>query len=174
MINSSGRLATASDESSETEGHFHTIERSFGKSADQSGNDWALESSLTLFRCISGSGAYGGDANDEAKVTGTADTPMVAGNTRYDLSSFSIIDTSSTTAYHIRFVYGTGIMADAITAGQYSTKPYKRDGTQGRQPPFEIRLPRLTSGSHKIWVQCKNASDNATLDFLVTVHEYRT
>jgi hypothetical protein len=33
-------------------------------------------------------------------------------------------------------------------------------------------MPRGTCGTTKVWVQAWNATDNATIDFLVGLHEY--
>lgn len=72
------------DEVVEIERHLHNRERWFGISGDQSGNDWAVEAGLNAFRAISGNGDFGSDANDEAKVLGTADTPAISGRTKHD------------------------------------------------------------------------------------------
>ena len=65
--------------------HLHSSEIWMGISADQSGNDWCLPESLTPFQAISGNAAFGSDANDEAKVMGTVDTPHIVGSTRFDV-----------------------------------------------------------------------------------------
>ena len=38
--------------------------------------------------------------------------------------------------------------------------------------PVSLRMPRLDSGVDKVWVQAKNATNDATIDFFVGVHEY--
>jgi hypothetical protein len=158
----------------ELERHFHGRERWFGKLAVQTATDWADNNIATPFRCISGNNDYGGDPNDEAQVIGTADTPAIAGNVKYDIHRLLIIDASSTTQYKLRVVYGTGTMADAIAAGQYSTIMVKIDAAVQQTPsaPVEIMMPRGTCASTKVWIQCWNATNNATLDFFAGWHEY--
>lgn len=157
----------------EIERHLHNRERWYGKLAVQTATDWA-ENNLTPFRAISGNNAYGTDPNDEAQVLGTADTPIIAGNTRYDLHKLFIVDASSTSIYKLRIIYGTGTMADAITAEQYSIVMVKIDAAAGETPnvPVPIMMRRGTCGQTKIWIQAWNAINNATIDFFVGLHEY--
>lgn len=160
-------------ETVEIELHLHNRERWFGKLAVQTATDWA-ENNLSPYRAISGNNTYGADANDEALVLGTADTPIFAGNTRYDMHRIFVVAASSDTVYKLRFVYGSGTMADAIAAGQYSTTMIKIDPAVQSSPSVahEIMLPRGTCGVTKVWVQAWNATDNATIDFFVGIHEY--
>lgn len=165
----------------EIEKHFHNYERWYGKSADQSGeNPWATGLSeagmRTSFQAISGTNDYGGDANDEAQVWGLYDTLSVGGvsQTKLDIHKIFVTASSVTTIWYLRFIYGTGTMADAIIAGQYSTIPLVADAAQGGSIDviIPIMMPRITIGTHKMWVQGKNATNNATIDFLVGVHGY--
>ena len=117
---------------------------------------------------------YGADPNDEALVLGTADTPYRAGMTKYDAHDVFIVDFSHAGVYMARLIYGTGTMADAIAAGQYSTIPFITPNLPVAQAGGIVEpiiIPRLNS-STKLWLQVKNATDNAYIDFLVGVHEY--
>lgn len=153
--------------------HFHGPERWFGKSADQSEDDWAADT-LTPFRAISGDGDYGADANDEAKVLGEDDTPVQAGRVYFDMHRVLVVGVSVNTEYKLRFIWGTGTMAAAITAGQYTEVLVKFDATNPQQSagiPFDLRIRRLAAGT-QVWCQAKNATDNATIDFYIGLHEY--
>jgi len=158
----------------ETEHHFHGKERWLGKSADQSGNDWALESGLTVFTATSGSGDFGGDANDEAKVLGTADTPVVAGNTRFDFHHVLFVALSTDTPWIIRIVWDETDMATGVAAGNYSTFMVQNNpsGSKAGGVPIPVMMPRLHAGTDKVWMQAKNATDNATATFFIGLHEY--
>lgn len=156
------------------EKHFHSRERWFGKKAVQTATDWA-DDTITPYQAISGAGDYGGDADDEAQVIGTDDTPAISGSVRYDVHRVFITDVSQDSIYKLRVVYGAGTMADMITAGQYSEVLIKFDATNPQQSagiPFDIHMPRLVCGSDKVWLQAWNAADNATVDFFVGIHEY--
>ena len=166
-------LDAIQDEVTEIEHHIHNKERWFGQSGDQSGNDWAADN-LTPLDVISGDNAYGSDADDEAKVLGTADTPVIAGMTKFDLHRFLIVGVSQDSVYKFRIVWGTGTMADAITAGQTSEFMVKFDSVNPQQSagiPFDVRMPRLDADT-KVWVQAWNATNDATASFFVGLHEY--
>ena len=157
----------------EIEEHLHNTERWFGAKAVPTATSWA-DDTLTAFQAISGNGDYGSDADDEAEVFGSADTPAQTGKTKFDVHKILIVDTSVGTVYKIRMVWGSGTMADAISAGQYTEEMYLIDAANPQQSggsPVEILMPRLDAGT-KVWVQARNATDNATIDFFVGIHEY--
>jgi hypothetical protein len=166
-------LDAINEEVEEIEQHIHTRERWFGQSVDQSGNDWAADN-LTPLDVISGDDEYGADADDEAKCIGTADTPVIAGMTKFDLHRILIVGVSQNSVYKMRFVFGTGTMADAITAEQTSEFMVKFDAVNPQQSagiPFEVKMPRLNAGT-KVWLQAWNATNNATASFFIGLHEY--
>ncbi len=153
--------------------HLHSREHWCGKSGDQSGNNWGADT-LTPYRAISGNGVYGADASDEAKVIGSADTPVVVGKTLFDLHRITVIAISSDTVYKLRVVWGTGTMAAAILADQMTemmiiTSTDKANKFGGA--PFDIQTPRFAA-STKVWMQARNVTDDATVDFFVGLHEY--
>jgi len=161
----------------EIEKHFHSRERWFGKSADQSGTDWNAPASgtgmPTLFRAISGNSDYGGDANDEAKVIGLGDS-SISGKAMFDIHRIAISACSITTVFILRVIFGTGTMAAAITAGQYSEVMLRRNpgGGENHIMPIDLQIRRLTWGIDQVWIQMKSGTDNATVDFYVGLHEY--
>lgn len=78
---------------------------------------------------------------------------------------------SVTTAFKVRFVYGSGTMADAITAGKYSTF-MEMIPAAAKATPIEVMMPRVTCAVDQVWVQFWSETDNATFDFYVGLHEY--
>jgi len=158
----------------EAERHFHGRERWYGiVTGSQSATDWA-GNTLTPYRAISGLGAYGTDANDEALILGTADTPTMSGNVKFDLHRIFIVASSSETTWKVQLIYGTGTMAEAIAADQFSTFMLKVDSAAASSPalPVDVMMPRGTCGVTKVWARGWNASNNATIDFFVGLHEY--
>jgi len=177
----SGTVNSLSYRVHEIEKHFHNSERWYGKSSDQSGvNPWALSVSTSgmpgSYRAISGTNTYGADANDEALVWGLNDVLSVGGvvQTKLDFHQIFVTASSVTTIWYVRIIYGSGTMADAITAGQFTDFPVIADAAQNGSIDIiiPVMMPRITIGTHQIWVQAKNATNNATLDFLVGVHGY--
>jgi hypothetical protein len=167
-----------------SEEHVHHKTRWYTKKAAQTATEWAVLLSANLstsFRCISGAGTWGVDGShdpaappsDECFMFGTADTlaDLGIGLVCGDFDMILVTANSSNTIYLVRFIWGTGTMADAIAAGQYTTFPYLRTSTDNVRKIQVINTP-LLSVDVKIWAQCMNASDNATLDFVVGVHAY--
>ena len=150
--------------------HFHTKERWLGMKAVQTATDWA-DDTLNPFIAKSGNDTWGVGAGDEAQVLGTADTPIIADKEEFDIHSVMVTSTSSATVYKCRFIWGTGTMADAITAEQFSEWTYIREASNGRGTMIDVRMPRLPADT-QIWCQAWNATDDATISFLVGVHEY--
>ncbi len=153
--------------------HHHNRERWFGISANQSGNDWAADT-INEFTAISGSDVYGADASDEAKIFGTDDTPIIAGQTYFDFHQLLVHSVSVDTEYKLRIVYGTGTMANAITAGQYTETMVMFDSSNPQLSagiPVPILMPRLAIDT-TIWLQARNATDNATITFYAGAHGY--
>ena len=162
----------------EIEKHFHNTERWLGMSGDQSGTDWSDSVSdatmIPVFVVISGDDTYGADADDEAKVIGTSDLPLQTGMVTADIHHLFVVAADDTSIWWLRIVYGSGTMADAITDGQYSEYPVIPDAAvQGSiSVVTDIMMPRITAGVDKVWIQGKNTTNNATLEFYVGLHEY--
>jgi hypothetical protein len=169
MIDEIGKLKTIEQEIYETENHLHNRERWFGKLGVQTATDWGDEASLAPYRAISGAGVFGADANDEALVLGTADTPATAGMTKFDAHRILVTAASVATDWVLRLIYGTGTMADAETAGQY-TDTMIQEARKGA--PMDLIMPRTDCASCKVWLRAKNATDDATVDFFIGIHEY--
>lgn len=153
----------------EIEHHLHGRERWCGKANPQTATDWCELSSLNPFRAISGDGDFGGDTNDEALVVGTGDKPSFSGYVKYDLHHIMVEAASNANEFVIRVIYGTGTMAAAESAGQYSEVMIS-EARKGS--PVDIMMPRLDSGVDKVWIRAKNASDDAWIDFHCGSHEY--
>lgn len=156
----------------EIEKHFHSPERWRGKLAVQTATAWA-DDNLTPFQAISGADAYGADADDEAQVLGTADTPIISGMVKFDPYRVVIVELSTDTPWKLRMVYGAGTMAAAIAAGQFTELMAVNivTGSKSGGEPSDFRMPRVDAGC-KIWIQAWNATDNATCDFFIGLHEY--
>jgi hypothetical protein len=168
-LNQGGKIDSILVEALEIERHIHNLERWWGKSADQSGNNWATRGTLTPFQVTSGIGDWGA----WIKVVGTDDTPIRAGMTRFDFHKFLVIDVDSLTPYIIQFAKGesgdAGVAAGTFTEFMYvasTDNPSKAGGG-----PISMRTARGYAGIDKVWCRIKNATAD-TLDFFLGVHEY--
>lgn len=164
-------VAGITSEVTYAEDHVHNKERWFGISADQSGNDWALQETLNPYRATSGDNAWGTSGTDPAKIFGTEDTPIFVGGVRGDFHRILITANSSSTPYKLRIVWGTGTNVEAVAAGQYSEFMFTKDVADKNRKILDIMTVKITSGS-KMWIECWNATNDATIDFFVGVHEY--
>ncbi len=155
----------------EIETHIHTLERWLGISGDQSGNDWALESSLTPFSVVTQAGDFTATA---IKVIGTDDTPIIAGKTFFDMHRVEIASASGAEIYILRFIYGTGADADVEeAAGRYTDTMFFAPNAAGPGAdggPLMVKFPRIAIDT-KVWCKAKAASIE-TVTFYVGVHEY--
>jgi hypothetical protein len=172
------RLLDAQRDAEYAEEHAHHNVRWFGKLGVQTATNWCarLDTGLTLlYRAISGSGVYGADANDEAQLFGTADIP-ISGMVTGDFDEILVVANTSSTLYLNRIIYGTGTMAAAIALDQYSEFPYFRataDTSRKIQIIPTALIPVTIGGLPvKIWMQTMNATNNATIDFVIGVHGY--
>jgi len=165
-------------EASYIEDHLHHYVRWFGKLNPQTATNWCVTMDGHLaqpYRVISGNGAYGSDPGDEAKLFGTADIP-ITGMLNGDFNEILPLANSSNTVYLLRIAWGTGNLAAAIAAGQYTEFPFFRPSADNNRKITIVtskKIPTLVAGlPTQIWCQCQNASDNATIDFFIGVHGY--
>ena len=158
-------------EVTEIETHIHNVERWCGISANQSGNDWALESSLNPFSVVTQAGDFTATA---IKVIGTDDTPFISGKTYFDPHRIDIDSASGAEIYILRFIYGTGADADVEeAAGRYTDTMFFATNAAGPGAdggPLEIRFPRLAVDT-KVWCKAK-AAGVETVTFFIGIHEY--
>jgi hypothetical protein len=149
------------DETIEIENHLHNTEKWIGASA--------TEDNLTGYQCISGNNAFGA----EVLLLDIANTPIEAGKTKFDLHRVVPVAVSVATAYLLRIVWGSGTFAAAITARQYTTVPFMGTGLGSNisGAASEVICKRIPAG-YKVWAQIKNATNLATMNFLIGIHEY--
>lgn len=161
----------AATDAEQVETHFHNREYWFGKLGVQTATNWGQRASLTPYVVTSGNGDFGTDPGDAAQVLGSADTPVRAGSTVFDMRRMSIVDVSTVTVWILRIIHGTGTIDEAEAAGQYTEITAQQPTANGQNKPADMWCERLAVGE-QVWVKGKNATNNATLQFLVGLHEY--
>jgi hypothetical protein len=168
-----------------SEEHVHNIVRWYTKRTAQTATNWCAPVAGNLanfYRCISGAGTWGTDGShdpaappsDEAFLFGTGDLLTELGTNLAwgDFDKVLILQNSSNTLYLMRFIYGLGTMADAIAANQYTEMVWFRPAADNNRRVYEMKMPRVPVIGYKLWAQCQNATDNATIDFVLGVHAY--
>ena len=108
---------------------------------------------------------------DPAKIFGTDDTPIFTGGLYFDFHRILIIANNSNSVYKMRIVWGTGTNVEAVAAEQYSEFMFVRDTTSTQRKIMDIMSPKIATDT-KVWVECWNATNDATISFFVGVHEY--
>ena len=149
--------------------HFHNYQNGFGLAAAPSGTHGGDLELLTPYVVTSGNGAFG----TALLLLGTADTPVRAGNTYFDVSKIIVTAASDATVSWLRMIWGTAVQtsADAITAVQYSDIPVMKASAAGQYLTQDTPNYRIPAGG-QVWAQLKNATNNATISFLISMHEY--
>lgn len=160
--------ALAAADAVEIEHHLHSRERWLAKLAVPAGNK-VTDSGLTSFQIDSGNNTWG----NAVLTLDTADTPVLAGKTYFDLHRLFFTATERSTVYRVQLIWGASAAA-GVAAGTYSEVIYRPDAStppgQDRSP-IELQMPRLPAGS-QVWARCWNAENTGTMDFMLGIHEY--
>lgn len=129
----------------------------------------ATEDSLTAYQITSGNNTFG----TEVLLLDTGDTPIRTGRTKFDFHRIVVTDVSASTPYILRIICGTGTVAAAETAKQYTHALVVPTGVGAlvSGSPVEIMMPRLNAGT-KVWAKTKNAVNSETISILIGLHEY--
>ena len=166
------RLDEILDTAEEIEHHFHTKARWFGLSGSVTATNWG-DDTITPFVATSGNNTWGGATDaDIARVLGTADTPIIAGQLFFDMDSILIVSANQTSVYKLRFLWGMGTWAEAVAAGQYTETMAIVISAASKNTKEAIRMPRLRCGLDQVWCQAWNATNDGTISFFVGVHGY--
>jgi len=162
VINSRTLIQDIEQLAYETEKHFHNREIWFG-------NGGVIDS-LTPYTLVSGNGDYGA----EVLLLDTINTPVIAGNKYYDPHEIFVTNSSSVNPYFIKLIWGESTVAAAETANQFSVLPFEKIISTGNAngSVASIMTRRVNSGKCKVWAKCKNATNLATVEIYVGIHEY--
>jgi hypothetical protein len=161
------------------EEHLHHKVRWYGKKAVQTATEWCDGNTISSpYIATSGNNDWGTGGTDPAQLFGTADEliELGPGLVSGDFDLLHIIANTSDTTYKLRLVWGTGTLAEAITANQYSEIMYIRKSSDS------VRIPRLIACPNipffigglpvQIWMVCWNATNDATISFFIGAHGY--
>lgn len=160
------------------EQHLHHRTAWYGKLATANATHWADINTLTSpYVATSGNNAWGTGGTDPAELFGTGDElPELGTLNSGDFAQIYVIANSSDTLYRFRIVWGTGTLADAITAGQWSEGVYLRKSTDTVRMPRMLECPVIPfyigGLPIKVWLICWNASNDATMSFYIGAHGY--
>lgn len=152
----------------EIEKHLHS--REFWWGSDGSPDETtAIDANVDVpFVAISGNDTWG----TAISIMGVDDIPANVGDVRFDARRVLVTDTEHATPYRMRFIWGSGTSANAISAGQWSEFMFiTASGPFISGTPVEMQMPRATVGE-KLWAQVWNATNLSEVDFFYGCHGY--
>lgn len=155
----------------EIEKHLHSRGRFWGALAAPDETN-AIEANVNRpFVAISGNNTWG----TAIPICGTDDVPVPSGLVKFDAHRLLISDLDDdTTPWRVRFIYGTGTSADAISAEQWSEEMIESSAVPGNRAggtPLDFQMPRIDVGT-KLWCQVWNDTNLAELSFFWGAHGY--
>ena len=155
----------------EIERHLHNVERWWGAVAvpDEAN---AIEANVDRpFAATSGANTWGA----AIPILGTADNPVLATDTKFDIHRLLITDLDDdTTPWRIRIIWGTGTSAAAIAAGQWTEIMVQSNAVPGNRAgasPADV-IMRREDVSTKLWAQSWNLNGGEVLSFFAGYHGY--
>jgi hypothetical protein len=158
-------LATTAKEVAETEHHLHNRERWFGLAGTPSATHGGDEATLLPYQATSGNADFG----TEILLLGIDDTPAISGMTRFDAHRLMVEAASNANPFIIRLITGSDTVGAAEAAGDY-TDFMITDARKGS--PVDIIDTRGYCNVDKVWLKVMNATNGATIDFFIGIHEY--
>lgn len=155
----------------ELERHFHNVERWWGATGAPTETN-AIAATVTVpFVATSGNDDWG----VAIPICGTADNPVLATDSKFDIHRLLITDLDDdTTPWRVRIIWGTGTSGDAITAGQWTEIMVMSNAVPGNRAggsPVDVIMRREDVGT-KIWLQAWNDTNNETLSCFAGYHGY--
>ncbi len=155
----------------EIEKHLHSRGRYWGAVAVPDETN-AIEANVGRpFAATSGADTWGA----VIPICGTGDVPVPTGLVKFDAHRLLITDLDDdTTPWRIRFIYGTGTSAAAISAEQWSEEMIVTNAVPGNRAggvPLDFQMMRIDVGS-KMWAQVWNDTAGEILSFFWGAHGY--
>ena len=155
----------------EIERHIHSFERWLGAAASASGETHVADSigsGVSAFRIDAGNNDWG----SWVQIVGSADTPRISGNLKFDGRQIMIESHErNTQTYFIQIAYGASGAA-ALAAGDYTEIGLISGGGTSEVGPIDLQDRRFDVGI-KVWVRAFIPTINTgTIDFYLGLHEY--
>jgi len=155
----------------EIEKHLHSRGRFWGALAAPDETN-AIEANVDRpFVAVSGNNTWGA----AIPICGTDDVPIPSGLVSFDAHRLLVVDLDDdTTPWRIRFIFGTGTSAAAISAEQWSEEMIESNAVPGNRAggvPLNFQMMRIDIGV-KMWCQVWNDTNLEELSFFWGAHGY--
>ena len=156
----------------EIERHFHNWERWMCAAVTPSGTHFAdrigaVAGAYAPFVATSGNDTWGA----WLQILGSGDTPVVVGQTKFDLHRVLVTTTNQVAIWLLQFGFGASGAA-ALTANTFCSVVYSPAATTDRTVPIDIITRRQAAGT-LAWARGWCVGSNAkTVSFMFGLHEY--
>ena len=150
--------------------------RWYGKLNPQTATNWCDGATLNPYVVVSGNNTWGAGE----QLFGTLDvlTELGTGFVAGGLNVFLPVGNTSNTVSRIRIIWGTGTLADAVTAGQYFELMYLKAATNAVFTPRNLWGPVIpffiATLPVKVWAQHWNLTNATTISFFLGVNGFTT
>lgn len=170
-VATSQNVDTILQDVTEIETHLHSYEKWLCAAASPNGEihvaDEISATSFTAFRVDAGNNTWG----SWVQILGSADTPIEAGKTFFDLHELFFLQTERDDITIFQLAFGESAAA-ALIARTYTTSPFKAQTNLIDSGPIYIQNKRQPAGV-KAWARCFIPGQNTgTMDFYIGLHEY--
>ena len=155
----------------EIERHLHNFERWFGAAAVANGEIHVADSISTVKVPL-----VVDAANDDwgawVQILGSADTPAIVSNTKFDLHRFNFTAFETNNSVHsVQVAFGASGAA-ALSDGSYSEFVLRTGAGNTFIGPIDL-LDRRADVGTKVWIRnWAHGVDTSTLSFFFGIHEY--
>ncbi len=154
----------------EIERHFHNWERWLCAAAVPSAThiaDRIGSTGTAAFTVTSGNNTWG----NWLQILGSADTPVVAGQVKYDLHRVLMTTTNQVGLWFFQFAFGASGAA-ALAAESYCSIIFNPVSNTDKTDAIDVLTRRQTAGT-LAWARAWSVGANAkTLSFMFGLHEY--
>lgn len=156
----------------EIEKHLHNREKWFGVAAVTNGEIHVADrmaGGISPFVLTAGNDDFG----SWVQILGSSDTPVVAGNTKFDAHRFLVTATNSTNPYIIQIAGGESAdLAALVAAEAFTEAPYIAATNNNDSGISDVMSSRVAAGT-KVWARCACIGGNGTtLNAYIGLHEY--
>ena len=156
----------------EIERHFHGYEKWFGVAAAPAGETNIADrmaGGIASFQLVAGADTWG----NWVQILGSSDTPVLAGNAKFDLHRIMVTTTNSTNPYIIQVVSGESAgIAASLTAETFTEFGYISASNNNDSGIVDIMEHRKNVGT-KMWARtCCIGGNATTINFYIGLHEY--
>jgi len=156
----------------EIERHLHNLEKWFGIATIPDGEIHVADrmvGGIQPFILEAGDDDFG----DWIQILGSADTPVIGDQVKFDAHRFMVMSTNSTNPYIIQVVSGESADIDSKIAAEEFTEAAYISASNNNDSGISEIMARRTDSAKKVWARCACIGSNgSTISMYFGIHEY--